>query len=102
MDEDKHIERQVALWLRCEALIQKKIDQMPTFEMTDSIYHEVNKWLISDRIQTERKTAYNGKDKKPKTDIKCRSCDNFLTEGEKKYCDDHDQPYKCYKCTKGS
>jgi len=70
MDDDKHIERQVSLWLRCEALMQSKLGQMPTFEMTNSIYHETNKWLISDRIQKEReggRTDQESRDGEPAT-----------------------------------
>lgn len=64
MDEDKHIERQIELWIRCEQLLKPKMGQLPTFEMTTTIYEEVNKWLISDRIQEERRDSRTDKEKK--------------------------------------
>lgn len=58
MDEDKHIERQTDLWIRCEQTVKRKLGEDAGFAEIKAIYKEVNKWLISDRIQKERKAGF--------------------------------------------
>lgn len=84
MDEDRHIERQLSLWIRCEQLGKQKIGEDVPMSVTTEIYNQVNKWLLSDRITSEKKKTQqnvaNGQD-----DDHCAGCGRELTHGEKNF-----------------
>lgn len=90
----------VEIWNEVAKLINTTVSKATPQEIRISIFERAHALYISGQIQADRKEAAAAKEQKPKSDVNCKYCNRVLTVAEKKYCDDHDQQYVCYQCSK--
>jgi hypothetical protein len=94
------IEQQADLFYKVCAHMKQISGKAPTPEEAIAVYTSVHNWQMNYVISSQQDARQGTKEAKPKSDVKCKECGKFLTVGEKKYCDDADKAYRCYKCTK--
>lgn len=99
MDNKALAETMTDLYADIESHYEKKTSGRPTAEQTNTIFIECAKIIMTDMINKRPQGVPTQKEGKPKSDTKCIECGNLLTVGEKKYCDDSDKQYRCYRCT---
>lgn len=99
MDNKALAEAYVELYRYIADNYEAKTGAQPTTEVTNMIFEQTCKRIISDLIGKQRQGVPAQHEGKPKSDTKCIECGNLLTVGEKKYCDDSDKQYRCYRCT---
>jgi len=90
----------VEIWTAVTDELKERGLQALSMEGRIALFHEASDWMIHKAISAEHAEQRAATPPKPKTDTPCVSCGKMLTEGEKKYCDDNDKQYRCYKCSK--
>ena len=90
----------VEIWNQVADAINDRVSKATPMEARIAMFEQANDWMIHKAISAEHAEQRAATPPKPKTDTPCVSCGKMLTEGEKKYCDDNDKQYRCYKCSK--
>lgn len=92
-----HIDAKMAGRFKGKETIEEKIS---VFENAVDIYQTA---LINEAKSRPSGGSGGGqlqdRTEKPKSDVVCIECGVKLTVGEKKYCNDTNKPYLCYKCS---
>jgi len=91
----------VEIWNACTEEINTNLSKATSAEIRITVFQAACHFTTSDKISSERRAERSDQLQKPKSNVRCYRCGRNLTEKEKAYCDDRDQDYICYQCSRG-
>ena len=115
MNEQALIEQQADLYMKVAARMVAIMKKTPTQDEVIAVFNTVHAWQMNVAIDKQQNARYGKqparedpdvgeppqRERKPQSNVECVECGRTLTVGEKKFCDDQDKQYRCYKCSKG-
>lgn len=98
MDHKALAETYVDLWRYIKGHFESKEGDAPENEVTNMVFEQTCKRIISDLIGKQRQGVPTQKEQKPKSGNYCDLCGKELTAGELKFINDTGKDHICYKC----